>query len=162
MCTDAKHEGQPSFIQYFDLATRSDASALIGSLNGVFQAGGVVGTLLLPTVADRYGRKVACIVVCRVLPLMREAPLNTSLSGISNHHHLASTPRRLRQHRNVHHLPLVCRHWLLCNRRHRATRKSSALLLWSSIAKSWPLAPTMKRLFDNVVMQYFLGLMLTC
>ncbi|KIX03871.1 uncharacterized protein Z518_07424 [Rhinocladiella mackenziei CBS 650.93] len=54
--------GQPSFIKYFDLATRSNASALIGSLNGVFKAGGVIGTLLLPLIADRHGRKAACIV----------------------------------------------------------------------------------------------------
>jgi MFS family permease len=59
-------KGQPSFISYFGLATRSNASALIGSLNGVFQAGGVIGTLLLPLIADIYGRKAACIVVCVV------------------------------------------------------------------------------------------------
>jgi hypothetical protein len=58
-----KGTGQSSFLSYFDLNERSDSSALKGSLNGVFQAGGVIGTLLLPLIADRYGRKKACIVV---------------------------------------------------------------------------------------------------
>ncbi|CAO2648550.1 Nn.00g078170.m01.CDS01 [Neocucurbitaria sp. VM-36] len=49
--------GQPSFIAYFDLATRSNATDLISTMNGIFQAGGVIGTLLLPIVSDKYGRK---------------------------------------------------------------------------------------------------------
>lgn len=56
-------QGQPSFIEYFDLATRSNGTDLISTMNGLFQTGGVIGTLLLPTVADRYGRKWACAVV---------------------------------------------------------------------------------------------------
>ncbi|EXJ74111.1 uncharacterized protein A1O5_02405 [Cladophialophora psammophila CBS 110553] len=54
--------GQPSFIEYFDLATRSNGTDLISTMNGLFQTGGVIGTLLLPTVADRWGRKWACAV----------------------------------------------------------------------------------------------------
>ncbi|OQU95567.1 hypothetical protein CLAIMM_01752 [Cladophialophora immunda] len=54
--------GQPSFTEYFDLATRSNGTDLISTMNGLFQAGGVIGTLLLPTVADKYGRKWACAV----------------------------------------------------------------------------------------------------
>ncbi|EXJ70207.1 uncharacterized protein A1O5_06275 [Cladophialophora psammophila CBS 110553] len=71
--------GQPSFINYFDLATRSNASALIGSLNGVFQAGGVIGTLLLPMIADRYGRRMACIVPSIIIIIISQALLAGSV-----------------------------------------------------------------------------------
>ncbi|KAJ9615767.1 hypothetical protein H2200_001844 [Cladophialophora chaetospira] len=54
--------GQPSFLNYFDLLTRSNGTDLISTMNGLFQTGGVIGTLLLPTVADKYGRKWACAV----------------------------------------------------------------------------------------------------
>ncbi|KAF2710650.1 MFS transporter [Pleomassaria siparia CBS 279.74] len=49
--------GQPSFIEYFKLGTRSNGTDLISTMNGLFQAGGVIGTLLLPLVADKFGRK---------------------------------------------------------------------------------------------------------
>ncbi|KAI1618273.1 MFS transporter [Exophiala viscosa] len=52
--------GQPSFIAYFDLDTRADGTDLISTMNGLFQTGGVIGSLLLPTVADKYGRRWAC------------------------------------------------------------------------------------------------------
>lgn len=55
--------GQPSFIEYFDLATRSNGTDLIATMNGLFQAGGVIGTLVLPWIADKYGRKWACATV---------------------------------------------------------------------------------------------------
>jgi len=55
--------GQPSFIEYFDLATRSNGTDLISTMNGLFQTGGVIGTLMLPWVADKWGRKWACAVV---------------------------------------------------------------------------------------------------
>ncbi|KAL2406535.1 MFS-type transporter criB [Exophiala dermatitidis] len=54
--------GQPSFIKYFDLDTRSNATDLMSTMNGLFQAGGVIGTLCLPKVADKYGRRWACAV----------------------------------------------------------------------------------------------------
>ncbi|KIW14757.1 hypothetical protein PV08_07542 [Exophiala spinifera] len=54
--------GQPSFIEYFDLATRSNGTDLISTMNGLFQTGGVLGTLMLPYVADRWGRKWAIAV----------------------------------------------------------------------------------------------------
>ncbi|KAK5051348.1 hypothetical protein LTR84_003000 [Exophiala bonariae] len=54
--------GQPSFIAYFDLATRSDGTDLISTMNGLFQTGGTIGTLILPYVADRWGRKWAIAV----------------------------------------------------------------------------------------------------
>ncbi|OQV04830.1 hypothetical protein CLAIMM_09654 [Cladophialophora immunda] len=54
--------GQPSFIEYFHLDTREDATDLISTMNGIFQAGGVIGTISLPWVADRFGRKWGCAV----------------------------------------------------------------------------------------------------
>ena len=49
--------GQPSFIAYFDLAMRPDGTDLMSTMNGIFQAGGVLGTLCLPYGSDRWGRK---------------------------------------------------------------------------------------------------------
>jgi MFS family permease len=54
--------GQPSFIKYFELDTRANGTDLISTMNGLFQTGGVIGTLMLPWVADKYGRKWACAV----------------------------------------------------------------------------------------------------
>lgn len=71
MCTlkTDSHAGQPSFIAYFDLATRSNGTDLISTMNGLFQTGGVIGTLMLPYVADRWGRKWAIATVSTTLPL---------------------------------------------------------------------------------------------
>ena len=49
--------GQPTFIKYFNLDTRSNATDLISATNGVFQTGGVIGTMCLPWISDRWGRK---------------------------------------------------------------------------------------------------------
>lgn len=57
--------GQPSFIAYFDLDTRSNATDLISTTNGIFQTGGVIGTLLLPIISDKYGRKWGIAIVSR-------------------------------------------------------------------------------------------------
>ncbi|OAL29863.1 hypothetical protein AYO22_01769 [Fonsecaea multimorphosa] len=54
--------GQPSFNDYFQLETRSNGADLLATMNGMFSAGGVIGTLLLPTIADKWGRKWACAV----------------------------------------------------------------------------------------------------
>jgi len=61
--------GQPTFIEYFGLATVSNGTDLISTMNGLFQTGGVIGTLLLPTVADKWGRKWALAVVRRSFPV---------------------------------------------------------------------------------------------
>lgn len=45
------------------LDTRSNGKDLESTMNGLFQAGGVIGTLILPVFADRWGRKWACVVV---------------------------------------------------------------------------------------------------
>lgn len=52
--------GQPSFIAYFELDTKPNGTDLIATTNGLFQAGGVIGTLCLPWFADKFGRKWAC------------------------------------------------------------------------------------------------------
>ncbi|KIW99020.1 uncharacterized protein Z519_00683 [Cladophialophora bantiana CBS 173.52] len=54
--------GQPSFLEYFDLETRSNGTDLISTMNGIFQTGGFIGTLLLPWVADKWGRRWALAV----------------------------------------------------------------------------------------------------
>lgn len=36
---------QPSFISYFDLDTRPDATDLISTMNGLYQTGGFLGKL---------------------------------------------------------------------------------------------------------------------
>ncbi|KAF2103327.1 general substrate transporter [Rhizodiscina lignyota] len=54
--------GQPSFIQYFGLATRSNATALEGAINGLFQTGGLFGTLSCTATADWLGRRKALFV----------------------------------------------------------------------------------------------------
>ena len=38
---------QPTFISYFNLDTRPNATALLSATNGIFQTGGVLGTLTL-------------------------------------------------------------------------------------------------------------------
>lgn len=49
--------GQPSFLEYFELTTRPNGTQLLAATNGIFQTGGVLGTLTLPWFADRWGRK---------------------------------------------------------------------------------------------------------
>lgn len=56
--------GQPSFIKYFELDTRHNGTDLESTMNGLFQAGGVIGTLLLPNISDRFGRKWGIAIVC--------------------------------------------------------------------------------------------------
>jgi hypothetical protein len=53
---------QPSFIKYFGLDHRSNAAQLEGAINGVFQAGGLIGALLSVLVADKYGRRMGVFV----------------------------------------------------------------------------------------------------
>lgn len=54
--------GQPSFIAYFELDKRSDAAGLIGAINGLFQAGGLIGSLSCMASADWLGRRKAILV----------------------------------------------------------------------------------------------------
>ncbi|OAP61905.1 hypothetical protein AYL99_04108 [Fonsecaea erecta] len=54
--------GQPSFLEYFELDTRHNGTDLISTMNGIFQTGGFIGTLILPWVADKWGRRWALAV----------------------------------------------------------------------------------------------------
>jgi len=76
--------GQPTFIAYFDLATRSNGTDLISTMNGLFQAGGVIGTLLLPTIADKWGRKWALASVSLFQKLVRHWWLTKEKSAVLN------------------------------------------------------------------------------
>lgn len=58
-----RRTGQPSFIEYFNLATLPNGTDLLSATNGVFQTGGALGTLTLPLFADRWGRKWGLAIV---------------------------------------------------------------------------------------------------
>lgn len=53
---------QPSFVSYFHLDTRSNSAQLQGAINGLFQSGGLVGTLSCTATADFLGRRKALFV----------------------------------------------------------------------------------------------------
>lgn len=61
--------GQPSFISYMHLDTLSNKTQLIGAINGLFQAGGFLGTFTSSFMADRYGRKKAIFGACAIFVL---------------------------------------------------------------------------------------------
>ncbi|KAK4941906.1 hypothetical protein LTR10_018236 [Elasticomyces elasticus] len=50
---------QPSFITYMHLDTASNAAQLFGAVNGLFQAGGFLGSLSISMTADYLGRRKA-------------------------------------------------------------------------------------------------------
>jgi MFS family permease len=54
--------GQPTFIHYFELDTRSNGETLIGAINGLFQAGGIFGALSVVYVPDKLGRRWAIFI----------------------------------------------------------------------------------------------------
>jgi len=70
---------QPTFVKYFELDTRENATALISTMNGVFQTGGLLGVFAVSWFADKYGRKVA-IAVCAVILILSAALLAGSVS----------------------------------------------------------------------------------
>ncbi|KAK3050522.1 hypothetical protein LTR09_008161 [Extremus antarcticus] len=53
---------QPTFTTYFALDTRADGLALLSATNGIFQTGGVLGTLSLSWFSDKWGRKGGLLV----------------------------------------------------------------------------------------------------
>jgi MFS family permease len=53
--------GQPSFIAYFELDTRSNATQLTGAINGLFQTGGLFGALSCTKFPDWLGRRKALL-----------------------------------------------------------------------------------------------------
>lgn len=50
---------QPSFLTYFGLDTRSNATSLISTMNGLYQVGGFFGVFTVSYFADNWGRRVA-------------------------------------------------------------------------------------------------------
>ncbi|KAI9743673.1 MAG: hypothetical protein M1818_002989 [Claussenomyces sp. TS43310] len=59
--------GQPSFTEYMHLATNPNAEGLIGTVTGLFYAGGVFGCILNAWMADRFGRKWTVITASIIL-----------------------------------------------------------------------------------------------
>lgn len=51
------------------LDTLSNKTQLIGAINGLFQAGGFLGTFTSSFMADRYGRKKAIFGACAIFVL---------------------------------------------------------------------------------------------
>ncbi|KAH0842938.1 MFS transporter, SP family, sugar:H+ symporter [Fonsecaea pedrosoi] len=70
--------GQPSFLKYFHLDTASNATDLISTMNGLFQAGGFFGALAAGPVADRWGRKF-CLGAAAVITIVSNALLAGSV-----------------------------------------------------------------------------------
>jgi MFS family permease len=58
---------QPTFIKYFDLDTRENATGIISSINSVFFAGCSIMVLFIPFFADRWGRKMAIAVSAAIV-----------------------------------------------------------------------------------------------
>lgn len=50
---------QPTFIEYFDLDTRPNATAIFSTINGIFYAGAFFGSLCITYVGDNFGRKMS-------------------------------------------------------------------------------------------------------
>ncbi|TPX07835.1 uncharacterized protein E0L32_010522 [Thyridium curvatum] len=54
----------PSFLTYFGLDTAVNAPQLFGAINGLFQGGGLFGTLMAGVTGDKLGRCKAMFVAC--------------------------------------------------------------------------------------------------
>ena len=61
--------GQPSFIDYFSLHDSEHSAAITGAVNGLYQAGGLFGTLSTTLLADQMGRRKTILLgsVCVVI-----------------------------------------------------------------------------------------------
>jgi MFS family permease len=96
--------GQPSFISYFELDTRNKGTDLISATNGLLQAGGVVGTLLLPNISDRYGRKWGIAIVSSITFIVVSSADVYTECYVS--YSVWRFPCRQHQHRRIYRLPL--------------------------------------------------------
>lgn len=47
----------------------SNSTELIGTMNGLFQVGGFIGTFVASWLADKYGRRLAIFVACAIFIL---------------------------------------------------------------------------------------------
>ncbi|TKA74687.1 hypothetical protein B0A49_04268 [Cryomyces minteri] len=70
---------QPSFIKYFELDTRSNATSLISTMNGLYQVGGLLAVFSISWFADTWGRKAA-ISASAVITLLSGALLAGSVN----------------------------------------------------------------------------------
>ncbi|RFU26560.1 hypothetical protein B7463_g9775, partial [Scytalidium lignicola] len=70
---------QPTFIEYFQLHTRSNGTQLTGVMNGGYHAAAFIAVLFVGTIADKWGRKVA-ISVGAALTLIAGAFLAGSMN----------------------------------------------------------------------------------
>ena len=70
---------QPSFISYFRLDTRSNATQLIATTNGLYQAGGFLGVWTVSYLSDRLGRKKA-IAISAFVNLVAAIGLTSSVN----------------------------------------------------------------------------------
>ncbi|KAL6242227.1 hypothetical protein RBB50_010775 [Rhinocladiella similis] len=53
--------GQPTFLSYFQLDTRSNSDELLGAINGLFSVGGLFGCISCFWIPDKWGRKKAIL-----------------------------------------------------------------------------------------------------
>ena len=53
--------GQPTFLAYFELDTRSNGADLMGAINGLFSVGGLFGAMSVLYTPDAWGRKYAIV-----------------------------------------------------------------------------------------------------
>lgn len=58
---------QPTFTAYFAPPSVSEWTSLLSATNGIFQTGGVLGTLSLSYFSDKWGRKGGLAVVSYLL-----------------------------------------------------------------------------------------------
>lgn len=70
---------QPSFVAHMGLATAPNASALIGSINALYYAGGAVGSFVSGWMCDSQGRKWT-VATGNVLVLISAALLTASVN----------------------------------------------------------------------------------
>lgn len=70
---------QPSFLEYMELTTAPNADSLIGAMNALFYAGGIVGSFLAGWTSNRYGRKVS-VAIGNGLLLISGALLTASVN----------------------------------------------------------------------------------
>jgi sugar porter (SP) family MFS transporter len=72
---------QPSFLTYFALDTRSNATQLIATMNGLYQTGGLLAVFTIAWLADRLGRRAA-IAVSAFITLVAGACLAGSVNVV--------------------------------------------------------------------------------
>ncbi|KAM0713409.1 hypothetical protein Q7P37_010371 [Cladosporium fusiforme] len=75
--------GLASFLDYFRLnSDKGTAASLIGAINGLFAAGGVIGCLTIPSILDAFGRRNAirlAALVCVVSAILQAASVHIAM-----------------------------------------------------------------------------------